>query len=90
MRTGSTPSRERRKRGPDVVRKVGIVECRIVIVAKDGGRVRMLRELSDLRSERGACVEGVSMSFVRMMSSGARTTPAIPAAATAMPKEASG
>lgn len=40
--------------------------------------------------ERGGCVEGVRMSFVRAMSRGARTMPAIPAAETATAKEDSG
>ena len=90
MRTGSTLSRERRKSGADVVMKVGKVLCSSVIAAIDGGRVNMLRERRFLRKERGGCVEGVRMSFVRMMSSGARTTPAIPAAATATPSDARG
>lgn len=90
VRTGSTPSRDRRKSGADVVMNVGKVLCRSVIDAIDGGRANILRERRFLRSARGACVVGVSMSFVRTMSSGARRTPAMPAAATATPNEASG
>ena len=90
VRTGSTPSRDRRKSGADVVMKVGTMLCRSVIDAIDGGRANRLRECKFLRSERGDCVVGVKMSFVRMMSSGARRTPAKPAAATATPSEARG
>lgn len=40
--------------------------------------------------ERGGCVEGVSISFVRAMSRGERSIPARPAAETATAKEESG
>lgn len=40
--------------------------------------------------ERGGCVEGVRMSFVRAISRGASIIPAIPAAETATVREASG
>lgn len=84
------PSRDRRKSGAEVVMKVGIMLWRSVIDAIDGGRANRLRERRFLRSERDGCVVGVRMSFVRTMSSGARRTPAMPAAATATPNEARG
>ena len=40
--------------------------------------------------ERGGCVDGVSISFVRAMSRGDRSMPASPAAETATAKEESG
>ena len=41
-------------------------------------------------TDRGGCVDGVRMSFVRAISRGARRIPAMPAAETATRSEASG
>lgn len=46
-------------------------------------RVHEGRDCSVGIRDLGGCVEGVSMSFVRAVSSGARMIPAIPAALTA-------
>ncbi len=53
VRTGSTPSRDRRNSGAADAMKVGRVLCKSVTVASDGGRVKMLRQRRFLSSERG-------------------------------------
>lgn len=69
---------------------VGNIVCIVATDAMDQGSVQ---EGNDFRVEsidRGECVEGVSMSFVRAISRGAKTMPAIPAAETAKVREVSG
>lgn len=51
------------------------------------GNVHVGNVLIVAMMERGGCVEGVRINFVRAMSRGARTIPAIPAAETATAKE---
>lgn len=87
---GSTRSLERKNNGRDVDMKVGIVECRSVTGAMDHGKVHDERELRVGRTDLGGWVEGVSMSLVLAMSSGARIIPANPAANTTIEREAIG
>lgn len=82
--TGSIPSRERRKMGVEAEMRVGSVECRKVPTAMEGGTIHEGRDFSVGMRERGGCVDGVSISLVRAMSIGARMTPAMPAALTAV------
>jgi len=84
VRTGSMPSRERRKTGVEAEIRVGRVECRKVATATEGGTIHDGRDLSVVVRERGGCVDGVSISRVRAISIGANMTPAIPAALTAV------
>ena len=81
---------DRRNSGVDADIKVGRAECSIVVGASDKGNSQLGRDLRVAMIERGGCVEGVSMSFVRAMSSGARIAPATPAAETAMASEERG
>ena len=90
VRSGSIPNRERRNRGVDADIRVGRVEWRKVTGAMERGNVQEGRDCRVGTSERGGCVEGVSISFVRAMSIGARTMPAIPAALTAANRLAKG
>ena len=88
--TGSIPILDLRRRGVDPYIRVGNVECRIATGAIENGKVHEGRDFKvDIR-DRGGWVEGVRMSFVRAMSTGARTIPAIPAAETATRREATG
>ncbi|KAL8798112.1 MAG: hypothetical protein Q9182_006939 [Xanthomendoza sp. 2 TL-2023] len=70
--------------------KVGSVECSKVTGAIDHGNVQEEREFKVGTTDLGGCVEGVSMSLVLAMSSGARRIPAMPAADTAIAREAMG
>lgn len=81
---------ERRKRGKDVDSKVGSVEWKNVTGASAHGRVHEESDWRVERIERGGWVEGVSMSWVRAMSRGARSMPAMPAAETATAREVNG
>lgn len=90
FRTGSTPSFDRRKSGVDADIKVGIVAFRIVTGAIENGRVQELNDLKVERTDRGGCIEGVNISFVRTISRGARTIPATPAAEIATAREMRG
>ena len=90
VRTGSTPRRARSRRGVEAEINVGIVEWRMVTGAMEKGRVQEGRDCSVGRRDLGRYVEDVNMSFVRAISSGASSIPAIPAAPTAAAKLASG
>ena len=90
VRTGSIPRRARSRRGVEAVINVGIMEWRMVTGAMENGRAQEGRDCKVGRRDLGRCVEDVNMSFVRAMSSGASSTPAIPAAPTAAAKLASG
>lgn len=90
MTKGSIPSLALRNSGVEAEMKVGSVACRIAVGAKENGSVHVGNVLIVAMMERGGCVEGVRISFVRAMSRGARTIPAIPAAETATAKEDSG
>ncbi len=81
---------ERRNSGRDVDSKVGRVEYRIVTGAIDHGSVHDDRDFRLDKTDRGGCVEGVSMSFVRATSRGANNIPAMLAAETATTSEAIG
>ena len=70
--------------------KVGRVECRRVTGVIEKGSVHEGRLCSVGTRDRGGCVDGVIMSFVRTMSMGAKITPAIPAALTAAARLNSG
>lgn len=87
---GSTPNFDRKKRGKDADIRVGSVECKNVTGAMENGRVHDGRDCKVESNERGGCVEGVRMSFVLAISRGARSTPVIPAADTAMAKDVKG
>lgn len=88
--TGSTPSFDRRNNGVDADMKVGTIAFRTVTGAIESGRVQEFNDPSVERMDRGGCVDGVNMSFVRAISNGARTVPAIPAADTATTREVRG
>ncbi|KAL8709517.1 MAG: hypothetical protein Q9220_005759 [cf. Caloplaca sp. 1 TL-2023] len=66
------------------------VEWRNVTGAIDSGSVEDERELNVDRTDLGGCVDGVSMSFVLAISSGANSMPARLAAETAIASEAAG
>lgn len=66
------------------------VEWSIVTGASDIGNVQEGRDRNVDSIERGGCVDGVSISFVRAMSRGDRIMPARPAAETATAREESG
>ena len=74
----------------DTEMKVGNVECRMVAGAIENGSVQLGNALSVDIIDRGGCVEGVRISLVRAISTGARIAPAIPAADTATLKDARG
>lgn len=88
--TGSTPSLDRRNKGVEADINVGITALRIVIGAIANGRVQEFKDLRTERMDRGGCVEGVSINFVRAVSKGARTIPAIPAADTTTARDVRG
>ena len=90
VRIGSTPRRARRKRGVEADIKVGTMEWRMVTGAMENGRVQDGRDCNVGRRDLGGCIEDVSISFVRAISSGANRIPAIPAAPTAATKLAIG
>lgn len=90
VNSGSMPSFDRRKSGSDVDHSVGTVECKNVTGAMDHGSVHDDNDLRVGKIDLGGCVEGVSMSLVLAMSSGASKMPAMPAADTAMASEAIG
>lgn len=81
---------ERRNSGSDVDSRVGSVEYRKVTGAIDHGTVHDDRVFRVDKMDRGGCVEGVSMSFVRAISRGANNIPAMLAAETATASEAIG
>ena len=88
--SGSIFNFDRRNKGSDVEMKVGSIECKIVIGAIEIGSIQDGSVCRVDMIDRGGCVEGVSMSFVRAISRGARITPAILAAATATARDAIG
>jgi hypothetical protein len=81
---------ERRKIGVEVAINVGRMEWRIVAGAMDEGTIHDLSERNVGIIERGGCVLGVRMIFVRAISIGASTRPAMPEAATAATMERNG
>ena len=87
---GSMARRERRISGVETVSRGESVAWRTVTGRMEGGQMREGRERSEARRERGESLVGVRMSCVRMMSSGARSRPAIPEAATTIPMVARG
>lgn len=87
VRNGSIPIFDRRKSGVEAEIKVGTVECKIVVGAIERGSVHEGRVWRVARIDRGGWVEGVSISFVRAMSSGARKMPARPTAETETRRE---
>ena len=74
----------------DAERKVGSVEWSTAVGASEKGKVQLGREFKVAMIERGGCVEGVRINFVRAISRGARTIPAMPAAETATAREERG
>lgn len=88
--TASTPSFDRRNKGVDTDINVGSVACKIVTGAIQNGSVHDDRDLRVDAIDRGGCVEGVRISFVRAISRGARMIPAIPAAETVTARDISG
>ena len=70
--------------------KVGIVEWRMVVGARERGTVQLGRDFNVEMMERGGCADGVSISLVLAMSKGASIVPAIPAAETATARDDSG
>lgn len=88
--TGSIPNLDLRTSGVHPYIRVGIVECKIATGAIEIGRVHEGRDFNVDSKDRGGWVEGVRMSFVRAISTGARIIPAIPAAETATKREATG
>ena len=88
--TGSRPRRDLRSRGVDAEISVGSVECRKVTGAIDAGSAQEPRDLMVDKVEREPFVEGVRSNLVLAMSSGARTSPAIPEADTETSKERRG
>ena len=87
---GSILNFDLRNRGIDADRKVGRVECSIAAGAIENGSVQLGSVWSVAIIDRGGCVFGVRMSFVRAMSRGARIMPATPAAETATTSDDSG
>ncbi len=90
LRSGSTPSFDRKNKGVDADMKVGIIAFKIVTGAIESGRDQEFNDFNADRIDRGGCVEGVRISFVRAVSKGARTMPAIPAADTTTASEVKG
>lgn len=88
--TGSTPSFDRRNSGVDADIKVGIIAFKIVTGAIENGRVQEFNDLSVERMDRGGCIDGVNISFVRAVSNGVRMIPAIPAADITTTREVRG
>lgn len=88
--TGSMPSLERRNNGVEAEISVGIVEFRIATGATEKGSVQPGKVFKVASIDRGGCVEGVRMSFVRAISRGASIMPAKPADETATASEAKG
>ncbi len=88
--SGSMFNFDLRNKGVDAETKVGRVECRIVIGAIENGTVQLGSVWTVAMTDRGGCVEGVRMRFVRAISRGARRIPAMPAAETATRSEESG
>lgn len=70
--------------------KVGRVVYKTVTGAMDNGNVQEGRDLRVDIIDRGGCVEGVRISFVRAISRGARRIPAMLAAETVTAREMSG
>lgn len=70
--------------------KVGRVECKIVVGAIVAGSVQLGRVFRVAMIDLGGCVDGVTISFVRTISRGAKMAPAMPAALTATIKLAMG
>ena len=87
---GSILNFDLKNTGVDAETKVGRVECRIAIGAIENGSVQLGNVWRVAMIDRGGCVDGVRISFVRAISRGARRMPAIPAAETATRSEASG
>ena len=87
---GSMPIFDLRNNGADAEMNVGRVECISAVGAREKGSVQLGSVLILAMMERGGCVEGVSMCFVRAISRGASIVPAMPAADTATASEARG
>ena len=87
---GSILNFDLKNKGVDAETKVGRVECRIAIGAIENGSVQLGNVWRVAMIDRGGCVDGVRISFVRAISRGARRMPATPAAETATRSEASG
>ena len=79
-----------RNKGKEADVSVGRVECKNVTGAMETGIVQDERDFKVDQTDRGGCVEGVSISLIRAISSGARIAPAILAAKTAIAREARG
>ena len=88
--SGSMFNFDLRNKGVDAETKVGRVECKNATGAIEKGSVQLGNVWRVPMIDRGWCVDGVRMSFVRAISSGARRMPAMPAADTATSSEASG
>ncbi len=87
---GSMPSFDRNNSGVDAEINVGKVEWSSAVGAIENGNVQLGKVLRVASIDRGGCVEGVKMSFVRAISRGARMMPATPAAETATASEPRG
>ena len=79
-----------KNRGVDAETKVGRVDCRIAIGAIENGSVQLGSVWRVPKIDRGGCVDGVRIIFVRAISRGERRIPVMPAAETATRSEASG
>ena len=86
----SIPNLVLSSRGVEADMRVGRVECKSVTGAIENGRVQEGSERRTGRIDRGGCVQGVSIIFVRAISKGARIMPAMPAAETATSSDANG
>lgn len=87
---GSMPSFDLNNRGVDAEINVGKMEWSNAVGAMDKGNVQLGNVLRVANIDRGGCVEGVSINFVRAISRGARIIPATPAAETATAREPRG
>lgn len=76
------PNRLRKNSGVDAESIVGSAECNSVTGAREMGRVQLGSICRVGMSERGGCVEGVKIRYVRAMSSGARSMAASAEAVT--------
>ena len=84
------PSLLRKKSGVDAENSVGSVECNSVTGAREKGRVQLGSICRVGIKERGGCVEGVRIRYVRAMSSGARRMDVRAEADTATSRDARG
>jgi len=87
---GSMPSFDLKNKGVDAEIRVGNVEWRSTVGAMENGNVQLGNVLRVASIDRGGCVEGVRINFVRAISRGARMMPATAAAEMATASEPRG